>query len=570
MPSPQSASRPPRRALHQRSSSETNKDASRSSIRLVPATKDDVVTPYPTKPEHVLSPSSPAFPISDAQPSLGGAPTPPTVDPSNVPHFFDDTENRLFPDRSRNALFSARRNDNDNDDEEEEEQDVDDDQDGIGIAILPTDTPTIKTVVSGTPIPETPPLDTCSRESTPNVVPLGPPSSPAATSPNYVRLGNSSSSSGGRSNSVASISSMGTVIRHTGSSAWINSDHSSARSRSYSPSRSYAPSIGSIPPVPSIPSGNSSPVSRSRAESAGSIPPVPPIPSSHHQVRNRSVSGGTAASIVTNSEGRAAVGRGVVLHYPTIRGPSGSSQKAESDPPLAPAQQDHHRHHHHSRDVSRASSQAIPSSELGSASSRDDDERIPSLSRPNNRAGQGSSSSEVTTSQSPQRADEGPSTIPKRIKAYYQGDGGVIPPSSIGGISPPPPILTQPKTRPKQRPPPTAKPRTDEEGEEEEDEIDADPRDPRNHWVRDSSRQISNQANTILPRTPTRPAGGAWSPHLFADRGQKHGGLWTAPSIDSSAEPTLGARNIQIYCFCLGFVMPLGKSTSPASSSSVF
>ena len=457
MPSPRSSA--PRRALHQRTPSETNKDAaSRSSVRLV-------ATPYPTKPQHVLAPTTtprlePALPISD----------------SRSPDYPDDA----FDAENRQSRKTEHHDDEEDDDE------------GIGIAVLPADTPTIKTVVGTPPTPETPPQHN-SAESSPNVVALGS-SSPAAASPNYIRLGNSSSSSG-----VSSVNSMGTVVRHGG--PWFNSsDYSRSRSPSH---HSHA---GSVPPVPSIPSIHSSPYS---------IPPVPPIPPTTS--RDRSVSSSD---------------RGLVLQYATIRAPSGSSQQAEITTT----------HHSHSRDVSRASSQAIPSTELGILD--DDDDDANRIVRPTHPAIPASSS---TSQSSPAQR---PPIIPTWIKAYYRSDGKVVdefPPSPARSL---PPILIQPKTRSPEK---KKKPRSKtEDGEEEEDD---DPRDPRNHWVREPSRRNRS------PRTPILQPARAWSPHLLTDREFIHKrSVWSASSIDSRAEPAFGMRNIQVYCFCLGFIMPLGES----------
>ena len=497
------------------------------------------------------------------------------------------------------------------------DEDEEDDDNESGMAVLPTDAPTIKTVVSSSPSPESPTnrrsgfWSPTSRESSPNVVPLGPPSSPSA---NCVRLGNSSSSVGSaeRASSVISMNSLGTVVRHPGASPWIR-DYSSTRSlsparstsrSSRSPSRrSWAPSPGggSIPPVPSIPSihSASSPISRPHAHSFGSSPPLPLNPAGH--ARSRSTSGGTAASIVTSSDVRAVVDRGILIQYPKIRGPSGSSQQAATE--YSDATQLHYEHvgPHHDRNISGASSQAVPSSEMDQISMvREDDsdergegaDRVASLIRPGNPAVPSSTSSlnisRSTSERSVQRPGTGTSSFiraaPTWAKAYYRNGKEVInepaspmkqqqqPPSPTTPIiesSPQsnnaaeqyniPPIVSQPET-PMQK----MSNAMQESKTNENENDDEDPRDPRSHWVRGATiRQVSDQTNNNNAKrsSPLRSIRSSWSPHLFPDRTflemkRGKGGLM---SMDSFYEPTFGRRNIQIYCFCLGFIMPIGK-----------
>jgi hypothetical protein len=54
-----------------------------------------------------------------------------------------------------------------------------------------------------------------------------------------------------------------------------------------------------------------------------------------------------------------------------------------------------------------------------------------------------------------------------------------------------------------------------------------------------------------------------WSPHLFQDRRTNmHYGAWTAPSFDEPFWSSFfGPVNRQIWLFCVGFILPLGKLT---------
>ncbi|EER28996.1 hypothetical protein D8B26_000735 [Coccidioides posadasii str. Silveira] len=83
----------------------------------------------------------------------------------------------------------------------------------------------------------------------------------------------------------------------------------------------------------------------------------------------------------------------------------------------------------------------------------------------------------------------------------------------------------------------------------------ADTRDPRTHWAGGFQQSERN-----VPKTPSQedlPAN--WSPHLFPDHrtGSVRRSLWNPPSLDESAEGIIGWRNVQIYLFCLGFLVPL-------------
>ena len=87
------------------------------------------------------------------------------------------------------------------------------------------------------------------------------------------------------------------------------------------------------------------------------------------------------------------------------------------------------------------------------------------------------------------------------------------------------------------------------------------PADPRSHWVPGSS-----QTNIIqLPTVPTEEIPSTWSPHLHPDRRVEHPRRrkWEAPSLTGSVEWAFGRRNVQVYAFCLGFLIPLSMSSHP-------
>lgn len=87
-----------------------------------------------------------------------------------------------------------------------------------------------------------------------------------------------------------------------------------------------------------------------------------------------------------------------------------------------------------------------------------------------------------------------------------------------------------------------------------------DPRDPRTHWAGGYPYQNS------LPRTPSQEElqHQNWSPHLYPDHrtGSFRRSLWNPPSLDEASEGLVTWRNVQIYLFCLGFLIPLSTSQS--------
>ncbi|OJZ86195.1 hypothetical protein ASPFODRAFT_135612 [Aspergillus luchuensis CBS 106.47] len=452
---------------------------------------------------------------------------------------------------------------------------------------LPRAVPTIKTVVSQTPsrVPSGPET-LASSNSSPNVVPIGPPSSPNfvaldSSSLNFVPLGASSNSASiTRSNSLSSLNSLGTVIRYIGAAQWTHgssSEHSSSRSRSQS--------VRSNPPYR-----------------------VPSVRSNSTQARERSHSRSITSSSRSGppSDIQAIVDSGVFIQYPTIQAPSSSSSRvdvshseedaSDQNPqePTTDFSSERFRTHLStvpsmwsaecdSRSISPAAdsvnSQMDPkrpsaalvrqrptSSSMWLVSDSDGDERMDNLSslpaRPTNPAVPCSVSSE--SRQSSMRSNMRPPTsgsfsfhfLPNWAKMYY-GAGEQAEDSVLSGAEPSRPPSARASTSHtnalNRLPTATSRTRTRTFGSEMRETLrwKPDPRDPRNHWVRDPESQTREPSRNRLRHS--------WSPHLFPDRRavNPRRGTWGAPSLDSRTEPLLGRRNIQVWLFCVGFVFPL-------------
>lgn len=602
------ASSPTRRPLHERTSSEadTNKEEPRSTLRVVTAREDSDVPsgePLPTKPEHILSPSS--VRESSITP-VAGTPDVSTVTRSSATAehsaadlwdlpYVSDAENRtshLWEGSSR-STFPELTPSNPPDlglhrlNENSESSDEDDKP------VLPPNASTIKPIVSEPPSPndsapgpsgfqET----TTSSDSSPNVVPIGPPSSPNlvaldSSSLNFIPIGTPSSNSGSatRSNSVKSLNSMGTVVRHVGASPWIHS------SPEYSSSRSRSQSTRSDQPVASIKSGSGA--SRGHSHSASGT--------------------GSSRSAVSGSDGHANTDSGVFIQYPVLRGPSLSSLRAESSRfPIAGSSMQTsvsgRSLRAHSRSLTTVPSQrsaerdtytapaSIPElesigslsppaaaltkqeSSLWSATDSEKGERVdslatlpPAVTRPGNPAipSDSSSGSGSNSLNSAKRPGTGSSHIlnlvPTWARAYYQSDGNAInyalslvetgrPSSSRSNMSNTAgyaqTTVNQPRT--------PAHDTTDSVSER----TASDPKDPRSHWVR--GPELAGGSRPGTSRSQVRES---WSPHLFPDRNamQHKKSTWSPVSMDSFAEATFGRRNIQVYLFCLGFIFPFGR-----------
>ncbi|BDD61861.1 hypothetical protein MPDQ_005968 [Monascus purpureus] len=605
------ASSPSRRALHERTPSETNKEASSSTLRLVTeAEKEDPharsISPYPTRPGHVLSPSfsreNSITPVSDIHDVSSVTRSSATVERSladlwDLPYIFDpaNTRSQLWEGSSRSSFPDPSIPAQEQHHTLDENPEFSDDDD---IAVLPTDAPTIKTVISEPSSPDSHTVGTSGArnptliDSSPNIVPIGPSSSPNfipldSSSMNFVRIGNSSSNTGSatRSNSVVSMNSMGTVVRHIGASPWI---HPATSDRSSSHTRSRSESFRSTPPIASIQSSSLASHSRSRSGSGAA----------------------SARSGFSGSDIHAIIDSGIFIQYPRIRGPA-SSMMTESRPiipgssarevlPEEPSE-------HWSRNFSAVSSQwsteysvrrNFPAGERAQNSRVDSsafvsqkssssewlvtdsegDEHLDHLTtlpsdlvRPRNPAVPSSSSSGSRSSS--QRSSQRPATgssyilnvVPTWARLYYQSDGQAINTtlSMIEGSRPSSSrstnsgsnmvdymstALTQPRMRPHEATEPL------EITEGPQGRKASDPRDPRSHWA-----EGLEAGNNNRPGTSRSQMQGTWSPHLFPDRQiiQHKTSTWTAVSMDSRTEPAFGRRNIQVYSFCLGIIFPL-------------
>lgn len=635
-----------RRALHERTPSQTNEGSQLPTLRLVYEKEDDDVyaaTPYPTRPEHVLLPrpgkgqsseddeetdnhdasfvshgfrpltataSSATEHVADdrATPrSIGDAwELSSTVDAGRSPPELWETSDD--PRSSRSSIpdpVSPRKRHDDAPGPSSPRPSED-------VIVLPSVTPTIKAVV---PEPSSPPSTPAERESStaaspsssPNVVRIGLPSSPnfvalQSSSPNVIPVGSSSPNVqvAERSNSsISSLTSLGTVVR-----TYINAAHWS-RSRSSSENSSGQPqsvqSVHSSPPLPVLRSyPSTSTFGLPATESSGS----PSFPSSVRRTPSP-------------PEAQAAINSGLAVQYPTIRQPSTSSYAESSQ---APARKDSSRsmtdrssgrwNPHLSTvpsqwSAERQLSQPSPSAGHGRSNSNsspagpsrpsaawlsdkttssvwlvtdtDSDEQLDSLSNlpsPQWRSFFAGSpaSSRQNSFRSLRRAGSNSSlvltTIPAWARVYYGSRELQSPPFALTDsrpssarpstanshvISQVPVSISRPRTRPREGSrSPQRRPQNP-------------PVDARNRWFdRDPAQARSMADTTSVTPSSTWSARwsarrGTWSPHLFIDRraDQIRGSTWTAPSLDSTAEPVFSRRNAQVYAFCLGFIFPL-------------
>ncbi|KAL2007248.1 hypothetical protein VTN00DRAFT_8686 [Thermoascus crustaceus] len=567
------ASSPKRRALHERTQSQTNERPPFSSVRLVNSKEDADVyasSPYPTKPEHVLLPKpgkgqgydDAGFGVSDAPRNLSSA---------------TGRVEKSLPDPVAPGKL----------------------HDETAEVVRPPITPTIKHVAqesssssaSSQLLPPPPSIADAlsSSSSSPNVIPIGPPSSPNlvplnTSSPNIVPIGSSSPNfvrerSG---SSISSLNSLGTVIRtYLGATQWDGVAFSEG-------SNSQPQSLRSSPPVrgPGSPR-STSPFALPSADSNGSRPATA---SSH---RTPSI-----------SEIQAFVDSGIAIQYPTIRAPSASSwadsassvpvpsplrlmsdrSSARWNPNLSTIQSDWTEEHQLSLATpSLGSSLPEParpaparvsnkSSSIRPVHDAEGDEHPDYLTnlatsqhRRTNSAfhSSNSSGSRENSLQSVRRTGSGSSlvinTIPVWARVYYSNDGQTLQnyalmvdsrPSSARPatsnshvVSRVPTAISRPRTRA----------RGNTTGSQQR-EIASDPKDPRSHWVRGPQlEEVPTQVS--VPRSQRH---NSWSPHLHLDkRLDCRGPMWQAPSMDSTAEPFFSRRNAQVYSFCLGFIVPL-------------
>lgn len=653
------SSRPssPRRALHERTPSHNNETSPPNSLRHTRSkstyhsdreqdrenVEEEITdeygiyssTPYPTKPEHILLPSpgkgqhhpQPQPPQQQQSPSLTSGTFSSSFLSSAEPSQLAESDswfNLLTssqswlndPDSSRSSVPLQTQGHESNDDttvlHEEEENEEEKKTVGSDDMNLPPTVRTVKPVASEPPSRHQSEYHGSSEpSSSPNVVPLGPPSSPNFvahdnSSANLVLLGTPSqhpesplspisplSPSRIRSHSISSsVNSFGTVIRHAGAAPWIHG--SSSDQSSWAGGRSFH----STPPYQSV------------AGSARSNSSSHPSRSLHSHSRSHTSSSRSRPVSEVPSNNDASLS----LHYPVVQPPSSSGSWAEaSSPENTPAPADQHQSlnlqqelipersesritSHLStvpsqwsaecdnsfateRSVSAEPPPARPETALGlrsrdpssslwlindqSNEHLDNVTNLPARPVHSRRASSPSAHSRRTSSLRSivSRPGTSSSAIPTWAKMYYR-DGHPVN-SSTASLSDP----SRPATGSSHiKRPSTTRPNKTRHGQRGIDDSAAaataatptaapapvaeDARDPRRHWVTPEPQE------RLQPGW--YPLRHSWSPHLYGDRGdQSRPSMWLAPSMDSRTEPFLGRRNLQVWSFCLGFIFPL-------------
>ncbi|EEA18891.1 hypothetical protein TMatcc_010565 [Talaromyces marneffei ATCC 18224] len=455
----------------------------------------------------------------------------------------------------------------------------------------------IKPVLPGSSSPNAPAEDyssstenfvTYDHTSSPNVVPIGAPSSPnfvslGSSSPNLVAYGSSSPVAGGmtkRSDSTSSSSnSLGTVIHHTYNNAtgWpplsegVSSQPASFTSsppeqllRGYQSASSLALSSGetnlSRPRTTSTGSGLSE---KSLTDTASALIQYP-------QIRTPSYASSYAESVASQIRrpARAMSDRSVTRWNPTLSTvpaqsvadtPVGDSEKKQGLGLMNPGKsastiwpvEENDEHLDSLSNLPRSTLRHIPSSLIGTES------------RP------GSSSS----------MNGFLNVLPNWVRLYYRGNNGQLVQTNAMSIfesSRPSTAASRPPTPHKyisQNPNPTggvSRPRNRPSNEKIVPAplrlVSDHPADPRSHWKPTPEEQRQKEREQIEQSTEAaaadysarRPFAKASSPHLHPDKCHPNPRYtWVAPSLDSRQEPTLGLRNVQKYAFCLGFAFPL-------------
>ncbi|KAL3448598.1 hypothetical protein BJX65DRAFT_66192 [Aspergillus insuetus] len=627
-------SSPQRRALHERTPSHTNSCSPPASLRAVsdkhPGQQEEqrhvyTATPYPTKPEQILPPrpgKGHEF-VPDSRFHVDEGPSASTgtystdishlmdsslidqssADPWDLSSTFDvaNSPPQLWeddPNSSKSSLPESAaplgREQMDTGSNDGSPTTYSDEE-----STLPQIAPTIKTV----------PSDSVSRQpsgagnassshSSPNFVPIGPPSSPNYvaldnSSLNFVRIGASSNQdSASRSNSLSSLNSLGTVIRYAGAVPWAHGSSSelggTSRSQSFRSSPPYqVPSVGSRPSFRSH--------SRSATSSSGSAP-------------RADIQAGVVDS-------------GVFIQYPTIRAPSSSGSRVDNmahsagssediNLPAGPSGHDYSsdRFRSHLSTVTSRWSAEVDSSfpsptdyhrsgeemseeltppptamtrqRLATSSSvwlvneSEDDEFLDSVAslppRPTN-PGVPNSQTSSSRSSSTRSNNKRPGTsssfvanyLPTWARMYYTAEepAGNSTLSLVEGTTRPPsarPVTSNSTTVIQRFASVVSRARTSSNvtsnvTSSNVTEPPSDLRDPRNHWVKAPESSVTRSGSSLHRLRHS------WSPHLYPDRRvvAPKSSVWRAPSLDSRTEPILGRRNIQVWSFCLGFICPL-------------
>ncbi|CRG88774.1 hypothetical protein PISL3812_05808 [Talaromyces islandicus] len=642
-PRPSTSASPKRKALHERTPSQTNEGSPNRS----PKEKENIdfyaANPYPTKPTQVFLPrpgiGQPyalhgAYGVSDV--SLASAQTDHTATgPAHEHHHLDaglsapwefsssvdlrHSSSQVWDDdpQSSQSSFPTPLLPSDDPDEhdvayhddkpipsfqhfdaesqhqphsksdtvhvratEEEDEEAEDDDDVI--TLPPPLRTTVKTVFSEHSSPRTDQSGelatsdnyvTYEHSSSPNVVPIGAPSSPNfvaydSSSPNLIAYGSSSPqimAHAPSDSTDSSSNSLGTVIRtYTANPGWPGP--------SPEPNSSQPASFTSSPPeqllreyqsASSLALSAGTQLSRTRTASSGSGPsesssqfgPENMAAIQYPRIREPSSSGSYAESFSQPSQTRRAVrtvsDRSTSRWNPTLstvpsNAPTGMANEPVSGDSkglgLIPAKKpklsigsvdDNTEHLDRLSNLPRSTLRHIPSSLMGSTESR---------------PGSSSSNNMIMN------------MLPNWVRLYYHSNSQYPqnPAQSILETSrpstavsrPASPIrhgsqgsdnLSRPRTRPNDKRALPVRLLTDH------------PADPRSHWKRGQGEKDSSSEISV-----PQPVAKASSPHLHPDKGQSSPRYtWIAPSLDSRNEPALGRRNVQVYSFCLGFVFPL-------------
>lgn len=624
-----------RRALHERTPSQTNE----GSPNRPPQEKEHVdiyaANPYPTKPNQVFLPrpgiGQPyalhgAYGVSDV--SLASAQTDHTATgPSDEHHHLDaglnapwefsssvdlrHSSSQVWDDDPQSSQSSfptpllpsddldghdaayddkpipsfhhldvesqhRHRSENSTRSSGEEDEEAEDDDDVI--TLPPPLRTTVKTV-SGHSSPRTDRSGdiatsdnyvTYEHSSSPNVVPIGAPSSPNfvaydSSSPNLIAYGSSSPqvmTHAPSDSTDSSSNSLGTVIHnYTANPGWPGP--------SPGPNLSQPASFTSSPPeqllreyqsASSLALSAGTQLSRTRTASSGSGPsesssqfgPENTAPIQYPRIREPSSSSSYAESSNLPSQPRRAAmrsasDRSTGRWNPTLstvpsNQPTGMTNESTGDKGLGlitakksklsiTSVDDNTEHLDRLSNLPRSTLRRIPSSLMGSTESRP-----------------GSSSSNKIIM----------NMLPNWVRLYYHGNGQYPqnPAQSILETSRPSTAASRPGSPVRhisQGSDGLSRPRTRRKDKRPVRLLTDHPADPRSHW---KQGQGDNDASSEI--SVPQPVAKASSPHLHPDKGQtnpRH--TWIAPSLDSRNEPALGRRNVQVYSFCLGFVFPL-------------
>lgn len=533
---------------------------------------------------------------NDPQSSQSSFPTP--LLPSDDTNADDDSD--FYEDKtvSKHGIYESEMQQNhestvsDEDDALGDGEEDDANEDDV-IVLPPQPRASIKSVLPGNSSPRNEPGEdfsssdsenfvTYDHTSSPNVVPIGAPSSPnfvsyGSSSPNLIALGSTSPATGGlnnRSDSTASSSnSLGTVIHHTYNNAtgWpgLLSDGVSSQPASFNSSPPEQLLRGYQSASSLALSGGEASLSRSRTTSTGS----------------------------GRSEVEIADPAIAVIQYPQVRAPSYASSFAESSaqlsqvrrPARAMSEKSAARWNPTLSTVPAQSVAAIPSTAgstladierkqglglmtVSKSSStiwpvEENDERFDSLSNLPRSTLRHIPSSLIGSSESRPGSSSSNNgflnMLPNWVRLYYHSNGQLVQGAALSIFDPSRPStaasrpvtphryvsqnsvnLSRPRTRP-----------CEEKAVQAPRLIADHPADPRSHW-KPTKKEQDEAADA--ESSARRPVAKVSSPHLHPDKGHPNPRYtWTAPSVDSRLEPMLGRRNIQKYAFCLGFLFPL-------------